>query len=555
MSSDIDSIVDLDVRFSFSTGGFEPAVRVTVSSLPRDESVSEIRLEDFNGYMLFPQDLPTLAVELKLRVKSIVSGALRIERDIVDYVVKDLELTRTGGDQSRMLERYSRFVYNALRSGCIIVYLSFLEYDASRPSRDKTLMKSLSRELHVGKLLRRKLVDSILKLSMKYMPANIYLDSIYVDALKRVEDGVEPPRSISKRLVEAGLARQVEAGGSSRWEATYLGKMLLEAASTYRSKILGRVTAVKPTNIYRCLLEEYAENLPGELVKESFLTGSQMYVYFRLNNYFSSSPDKPFILYGVRGVGKTFTLKYMLEDGYRYVYLDKDSWALREEVRGEPKIEVFDDWHYLCEAYMSGRIGRGEFRSMIEDLSKRVGEKHVVLVSDDIPSAYMYKLPRDDAELVGEIAGLKISDKPSLDNPNIVELQPDSVSDLLRYFYGPEESKAFIDYVTAGRVRRLAKILKRFNGVPQLSELVKWVSEKLGLDDEEKMLIEARFRGRKELLGVVEELSKNYKSRYRYDFGKAAAILERKLRKAMEKIDSQAKALFDEGSEAVAQEV
>jgi hypothetical protein len=555
MSSDIDSIVDLDVRFSFSTGGFEPAVRVTVSSLPRDESVSEIRLEDFNGYMLFPQDLPTLAVELKLRVKSIVSGTLPVERDIVDYVVKNLELTRTGGDQSRMLERYSRFVYNALRSGCIIVYLSFLEYDASRPSRDKTLMKSLSRELHVGKLLRRKLVDSILKLSMKYMPANIYLDSIYVDALKRVEDGVEPPRSISKRLVEAGLARQVEAGGSSRWETTYLGKMLLEAASTYGGKILRRVTAVKPTNIYRCLLEEYAENLPGELVKESFLTGSQMYVYFRLNNYFSSSPDKPFILYGVRGVGKTFTLKYMLEDGYRYVYLDKDSWALREEVRGEPKIEVFDDWHYLCEAYMSGRIGRGEFRSMIEDLSKRVGEKHVVLVSDDIPSAYMYKLPRDDAELVGEIAGLKISDKPSLDNPNIVELQPDSVSDLLRYFYGPEESKAFIDYVTAGRVRRLAKILKRFNGVPQLSELVKWVSEKLGLDDEEKMLIEARFRGRKELLGVVEELSKNYKSRYRYDFGKATAILERKLRKAMEKIDSQAKALFDEGSEAVAQEV
>ncbi|MCL7384715.1 MAG: hypothetical protein LZ174_10555 [Thaumarchaeota archaeon] len=552
MSSDIDSIVDLDVRFSFSTGGFEPAVRVTVSSLPRDESVSEIRLEDFNGYMLFPQDLPTLAVELKLRVKSIVSGALPVERDIVDYAVKNLELTRTGGDQSRMLKRYSRFVYNALRSGCIIVYLSFLEYDASRPSWDKTSMKSLSRELHVGKLLKRKLVDSILKLSMKYMPANIYLDSIYVDALKKIEDGVEPPRSISKRLAEAGLARQVEAGDSSRWETTYLGKMLLEAASTYRSKILGRVTAVKPTNIYRCLLEEYAENLPGELVKESFLTGSQMYVYFRLNNYFSSSPDKPFILYGVRGVGKTFTLKYVLEDGYRYVYLDKDSWALREEVRGEPKIEVFDDWHYLCEAYVLGRVSRGGFRSMIEDLSKRVGEKHVVLVSDDIPSAYMYKLPRDDAELVGEIAGLKISDKPSLDNPNIVELQPDSVSDLLRYFYGPEESKAFIDYVTAGRVRRLAKILKRFNGVPQLSELVKWVSEKLGLDDEEKMLIEARFRGRKELLGVVEELSKNYKSRYRYDFGRAAAILERKLRKAMEKIDSQAKALFDERSEAVA---
>jgi hypothetical protein len=555
MSSDIDSIVDLDVRFSFSTGGFEPAVRVTASPLPKDTSVTEIRLEDFNGYMLFPQDLPTLAVELKLRVKSIVSGALRIERDIVDYVVKNLELTRTGGDQSRMLERYSRFVYKALRSGCIIVYLSFLEYDASRPSRDKTLMKSLSRELHAGRLLRRKLVDSILKLSMKYMPANIYLDSIYVDALKRVEDGVEPPRSISKRLVEAGLARQVEAGGSSRWEATYLGKMLLEAASTYRSKILRRVTAVKPTNIYRCLLEEYAENLPGELVRESFLTGSQMYVYFRLNNYFSSSPDKPFILYGVRGVGKTFTLKYVLEDGYRYVYLDKDSWALREEVRGEPKIEVFDDWHYLCEAYVLGRVSRGEFRSMIEDLSKRVGEKHVVLVSDDIPSAYIYMLPRDDAELVGEIAGLKISDKPSLDNPNIVELQPDSVSDLLRYFYGPEESKAFIDYVTAGRVRRLAKILKRFNGVPQLPELVGWVSEKLGLDDEEKMLIEARLRGRKELLGVVEELSKNYKSRYRYDFGKAAAVLERKLRKAMEKIDSQAKALFDEGSEAVAQEV
>jgi hypothetical protein len=555
MSSDIDSIVDLDVRFSFSAGGFEPVVRVTASPLPRDESVSEIRLEDFNGYMLFPQDLPTLAVELKLRVKSIVSGALPVERDIVDYVVKNLELTRTGGDQSRMLERYSRFVYNALRSGCIIVYVSFLEYDASRPSRDKTSMKSLSRELHVDRLLRRELVDSILKLSMKYMPANIYLDSIYVDALKRVEDGVEPPRSISRRLVEAGLARQVEAGGSSRWETTYFGKMLLEAASTYRSKILRRVMAVKPTNIYRCLLEEYAENLPGELVKESFLTGSQMYVYFRLNNYFSSSPDKPFILYGVRGVGKTFTLKYVLEDGYRYVYLDKDSWALREEVRGEPKIEVFDDWHYLCEAYMSGRIGRGEFRRMIEDLSKRVGEKHVVLVSDDIPSAYIYRLPRDDAELVGEIAGLKIGDRPSLDNPNIVELQPDSVSDLLRYFYGPEESKAFIDYVTAGRVRRLAKILKKFNGVPQLPELVGWVSEELGLDDEEKMLIEARFRGRKELLGVVEELSKNYKSRYRYDFGKAAAILERKLRKAMEKIDSQAKALFDEGSEAVAQEV
>jgi hypothetical protein len=555
MSSDIDSIVDLDVRFSFSAGGFEPVVRVTASPLPRDESVSEIRLEDFNGYMLFPQDLPTLAVELKLRVKSIVSGALPVERDIVDYVVKNLELTRTGGDQSRMLERYSRFVYKALRSGCIIVYVSFLEYDASRPSRDKTSMKSLSRELHVDRLLRRKLVDSILKLSMKYMPANIYLDSIYVDALKRVEDGVEPPRSISRRLVEAGLARQVEAGGSSRWETTYFGKMLLEAASTYRSKILTRVMAVKPTNIYRCLLEEYAENLPRELVKESFLTGSQMYVYFRLNNYFSSSPDKPFILYGVRGVGKTFTLKYVLEDGYRYVYLDKDSWALREEVRGEPKIEVFDDWHYLCEAYMSGRIGRGEFRRMIEDLSKRVGEKHVVLVSDDIPSAYIYRLPRDDAELVGEIAGLKIGDRPSLDNPNIVELQPDSVSDLLRYFYGPEESKAFIDYVTAGRVRRLAKILKRFNGVPQLSELVGWVSEKLGLDDEEKMLMEARFRGRKELLGVVEELSKNYKSRYRYDLGKAATILERKLRKAMEKIDSQAKALFDEGSEAVAQEV
>jgi hypothetical protein len=507
--------------------------------------------------MLFPQDLPTLAVELKLRVKSIVSGALRIERDIVDYVVKDLELTRTGGDQSRMLERYSRFVYNALRSGCIIVYLSFLEYDASRPSRDKTLMKSLSRELHVDRLLRRKLVDSILKLSMKYMPANIYMDPIYADALKKIEGGVEPPRSISKRLVEAGLARQVEAGGSSRWETTYLGKILLEAASTYRSKILGRVMVVKPRNIniYRCLLEEYAENLPGELVKESFLTGSQMYVYFRLNNYFSSSPDKPFILYGVRGVGKTFTLKYVLEDGYRYVYLDKDSWALREEVRGEPKIEVFDDWHYLCEAYMSGRIGRGEFRRVIEDLSKRVGEKHVVLVSDDIPSAYIYRLPRDDAELVGEIAGLKIGDRPSLDNPNIVELQPDSVLDLLRYFHGPEESKAFIDYVTAGRVRRLAKILKKFNGVPQLPELVGWVSEKLGLDDEEKMLIEARFRGRKELLGVVEELSKNYKSRYRYDFGKAAAVLERKLRKAMERIDSQAKALFDEKPEAVAQEV
>jgi hypothetical protein len=289
----------------------------------------------------------------------------------------------------------------------------------------------------------------------------------------------------------------------------------------------------KPERFYPCLEEDYAERLSEELVKKGMLTPTQSYLAGRLQEYFSSPPERPFIVYGVRGVGKTFTVRYVLEDNYRYTYVDKGDWTVKTVLKGEPMVEVFDDWHYLCEGVMRGFIELEEFKKFLEMLRDSIGVRHVVLVSDEIPSSYLYKLPEDFARMVEELVGLTIGWKVSLENVNVLELEPSSIADYLKHMEGPDKSKELIEYLCRGRLRRLAKILKQFNGrIPTIEELVEWIGVSLGIDRGEAELLVAKLtRDERKLREIFNRmLRENIKHLERLKIAKAEKKRGRKAR-------------------------
>jgi hypothetical protein len=375
----------------------------------------------------------------------------------------------------------------------------------------------------VGQEFDEKIATTFERIMLKKLPYKIYLNPACLKPLKNRELLTKLPERTLKELAKYGLIKSFR---KTRREPTYFGKMcvllaerrgyvfvktlaeLLEDEEMKRRKQVKKAPEpkgtekeeakpkieFKPERFYPCLEEVYAEKLSEELIKNGVLTPSQSYIAGRLLEYFSSPPERPFIVYGVRGVGKTFTVRYVLEDNYRYTYVDKGDWTVKTISKGEPMVEVFDDWHYLCEGVMRGFIELGEFKKFLEMLRDSIGVRHVVLVSDEIPSSYLYKLPEDFVGMVEGLVGLTIGWKVSLENVNILELEPSSIADYLKHMEGPDKSKELIEYLCRGRLRRLAKILKQFNGrIPAIEELVEWIGAGLGIDRSEAELLVAKL--------------------------------------------------------------
>jgi len=381
------------------------------------------------------------------------------------------------------------------------------------------------RDLEVGQEFEEKIATAFERIMLKKLPYKIYLNPACLKPLKDRELLRKLPERTLKELAKYGL---IISFRKTRREPTYFGKMcvllaerkgyvfvktlaeLLEDEEMKRRKQVKKApepketekeeakpkVEFKPERFYPCLEEDYAERLSEELVKRGMLTPTQSYLAGRLQEYLSSPTERPFIVYGVRGVGKTFTVRYVLEDNYRYTYVDKGDWTVKTVSKGEPIVEVFDDWHYLCEGVMRGFIELGEFKRFLEMLRDGIGVRYVVLVSDEIPSSYLYKLPEDFARIVEELVGLTIGWKVSLENVNILELEPSSIAEYLKHMEGPDKSKELIEYLCRGRLRRLAKILKQFDGkIPTPQELIEWVGAKLGIDREQTELLVAKLTG------------------------------------------------------------
>ncbi|MCL7384714.1 MAG: hypothetical protein LZ174_10550, partial [Thaumarchaeota archaeon] len=74
------------------------------------------------------------------------------------------------------------------------------------------------------------------------------------------------------------------------------------------------------------------------------------------------------------------------------------------------------------------------------------------------------------------------------------ELEPSSIADYLKHMEGPDKSKEFIEYLCRGRLRRLAKILKQFNGrIPAIEELTEWIGVSLDIDRSDAELLVAKL--------------------------------------------------------------
>ncbi len=383
--------------------------------------------------------------------------------------------------------------------------------------------------IYINQDLEEKILEAFQRHVLEKLPPKIYSNPAYLNYLKNY--------TLLKKLSKKTLRELANHGivSSSGEALTYFGRMYLLWAER-RGQLLAKTlidaetelasieeleealkreeeeeSRLKTERLYPCIEELYAERLSEELIKRGMLTPTQSYLAGRLREYFSSSPERPFIIFGVRGVGKTFTVRYVLEDNYRYTYVDKEFWTLKSVVKGEPMIEVFDDWHYLCEGVIRGLIGPEEFKSFLEKLRDGMGVKHVVLVSDEMPSAYLYKLPQELAGIVEELVGLTIKGKLNLQNVNILELEPSSVADYLKHIEGAENSKQFIEFLCKGRLRRLAKILKQFNGVPPIEMLIQWVGERLEIDGDSSRLLLAKLRNdEEELKKIVSEILNKY---------------------------------------------
>jgi hypothetical protein len=495
-----------------------PLILVRVSPDVRSPEAGSVYLEDFSVDLDVEGGSPVLratfylSVEKKFAPSPIHSLLRRLvskrEALIINKVVP-VEIPRN-------IEYFSRIMYALLRKRYVRVEVYYRmpgEAGAGLPR---------IRDLEVGQEFEEKITTAFERIMLKKLPYKIYLNPACLKPLKDRELLGKLPKRTLKELAKYGL---IISFRKTRRKPTYFGKMcvlLAERKGYVFVKTLAELldeemkrrkqvkkapqpketeeeeakpkVEFKPERFYPCLEEDYAERLSEELVKRGMLTPTQSYLAGRLQEYFSSPPERPFIVYGVRGVGKTFTVRYVLEDNYRYTYVDKGDWTVKTVSRGEPIVEVFDDWHYLCEGVMRGFIELEEFKKFLEMLRDGIGVRHVVLVSDEIPSSYLYKLPEDFARIVEELVGLTIGWKVSLENVNILELEPSSITDYLKHMEGPDKSKELIEYLCRGRLRRLAKILKQFNRrIPTIEELVEWIGASLGIDRGEAELLVAKL--------------------------------------------------------------
>jgi len=488
-----------------------PLMSVHVSPEIRDPEVERVGLLHFFIDLGVAED--SLKVDVTFEVTVVKKPPLPIPsmfRKLLHrketFTIVKTAIVRTPPEKT---EKYWRIMYLILRNR----YVKVKVYYGGRDQAESSPLRVL--DLHLRRDLETKIIESFQRVVLEKLPVRIYSNPAYLKALESRDRLRELPMRVLRELAEYGIVTFNKA----RPELTYFGRMFrlwaerrgrlfaralidaetraleetlkLEERETYR---LGG--EFEPEKFYPCLDEVYAERLSEELIKNGVLTPSQSYIAGRLLEYFSSPPERPFIVYGVRGVGKTFTVRYVLEDNYRYTYVDKADWNVKTISKGEPIVEVFDDWHYLCEGAIRGLIEIGEFRRFLEMLRGCVGVKHLVLVSDEIPTSYFHKLPEDVAGIVEELVGLTIGWKVSLENVNILELEPSSIAEYLKHMEGPDKSKELIEYLCRGRLRRLAKILKQFDGkIPTPQELIEWVGAKLGIDREQTELLVAKLTG------------------------------------------------------------
>jgi hypothetical protein len=495
-----------------------PVISVHVTPEVRSRDVGSVYLEDFSVDLDIEGDSPVLRATFYLTVRRrfIPSPIHSLLRKLVSkretLVINKTVPVRIPPN----IEKYSRIIYMLLRKRYVKVKVYY-----KMPGQAEAGLPRI-RDLKVGQEFDGKIAAAFEKIMLKRVPYKIYLNPAYMRPLKEPKLLRRLPKETLEELAKYGLISLSE----TERRPTYFGRMcvlsaerkghvfvetLAELVEEEEMKNLGQVREApetegaeeeeaepkeefKPERFYPCLEEVYAERLSEELIKNGILTPTQSYLAGRLQEYLSSPPERPFIVYGVRGVGKTFTVRYVLEDNYRYTYVDKGDWTVKTISKGEPMVEVFDDWHYLCEGVMRGFIELGEFRRFLEMLRDSIGVRYVVLVSDEIPSSYLYKLPEDFARMVEELVGLTIGWKVSLENVNILELEPSSIADYLKHMEGPDKSKEFIEYLCRGRLRRLAKILKQFNRrIPTIEELVEWIGASLDIDRSDAELLVAKL--------------------------------------------------------------
>jgi hypothetical protein len=490
-----------------------PVISVRVSPEVRSPEVGSVRLEDFSMDLDIEGDSPVLRATfyLTIRKRFIPSPIHSLLRKLVSkretLVINKTVPVRIPPN----IEKYSRIIYMLLRKRYVKVKVYY-----KMPGQAEAGLPRI-RDLKVGQEFDGKIAAAFEKIMLKRVPYKIYLNPAYMRPLKEPKLLRRLPKETLEELAKYGLISLSE----TERRPTYFGRMCVLSAERKGYVFVKTLAELleeeemkkreqareapepeeaepkeefKPERFYPCLEEVYAERLSEELIKNGILTPTQSYLAGRLQEYLSSPPERPFIVYGVRGVGKTFTVRYVLEDNYRYTYVDKGDWTVKTISKGEPMVEVFDDWHYLCEGVMRGFIELGEFRRFLEMLRDSIGVRHVVLVSDEIPSSYLYKLPEDFAGIVEELVGLTIGWKVSLENVNILELEPSSIADYLKHMEGPDKSKEFIEYLCRGRLRRLAKILKQFNGrIPAIEELTEWIGVSLDIDRSDAELLVAKL--------------------------------------------------------------
>jgi len=539
-----------------------PLIVVSVSPEVKSVEVEKVRLLNPSIDLDIIDGLLTLHITLHVRLQKKGSLLKKLIPSRRFAVKKSLSLL------PRDVRGYWEAIYLGLLHRRIRVMVSEDSEDADRYIID----------LYIDSDLEEKIMESFQRYVLEKLPIKIYSNPAYLNVLKSRKTLKKLSKKTLRELAEYGLISLPLGGGPM---LTRFGRMYMlwaerrdrlltetlinaEAEAASLEELEGALkqeeeeSRIRPERLYPCLEEIYAEKLSEESVKRSILTPSQSYLAGRLIEYFSSSPDKPFIVYGVRGVGKTFTIRYVLTDNYRYTYLDKEGWRLKTIAKGEPTVEVFDDWHYLCEGVIRGLVGLEEFRSFLEKLGEGIGVRHVVLVSDEIPSAYLYKLPREVAGIVEELVGLTISWKINLKNVNILELEPSSITDYLKHIEGPESSKQFIEFLCKGRLRRLAKILKQFNGVPPLEMLIQWVGVRLGIDGDSSRLILAKLKEDEgELQKILDGMLRTYVNRLEKLKGgrrrrrRRAGPFKKKLKKRatrieLEKVEQKLEATFRE---------
>ena len=534
-----------------------PLISVRVSPEVRSPEVGSVRLEDFSMDLDVEGDSPVLRATFYLTIRKrfipspIHSLLKKLVSKRVTFIINKTVPVRIPPN----IEKYSMIMHMLLRKRYVRIMVYY-----KMPGQAEAGLPRI-RDLKVGQEFDGKIAAAFEKIMLKRVPYKIYLNPAYMRPLKEPKLLRKLPEKTLKELADYGLVSFSE----TERKPTYFGKMcvlsaerkgyvfvktLAELLEEEEMKKRGQVREApepeeveeeeaepkvefKPERVYPCLEEVYAERLSEELIKNGILTPTQSYLAGRLQEYLSSPPERPFIVYGVRGVGKTFTVRYVLEDNYRYTYVDKGDWTVKTISKGEPTIEVFDDWHYLCEGVMRGFIELEEFRRFLEMLRDGIGVRRVVLVSDEIPSSYLYKLPEDFARMVEELVGLTIGWKVSLENVNILELEPSSIADYLKHMEGPDKSKELIEYLCRGRLRRLAKILKQFNRrIPTIEELIEWIGASLGIDRSDAELLVAKLtRDERKLREIFNRmLRKNIKHLEKLKIAKAEKRRGRKAR-------------------------